>query len=390
LSSRQEIELLLKNEWGTQVNWGEVINGIAPFEKLSVKYKTKLVNDGLEVDVNLRDSGVELTPSEWHDSLEKADLVIDCRNNYEHAVGRFDKSTGLSVQVFRETFNELKPILEKHSLDSNIFIYCTGGIRCEKVGAYLKYKGYQHVNKLEGGIVKYVEFIRNKPNMSSKFRGRNFVFDQRLCSDRIGVDKPLTVCRNCGVPHDLFRNCSSCGKLLLQCNPCASSFSGTCGDDEICMREMKSDHIIRFKSDIKEIPVYSDIDLYASHHSTALERLDHLNDLRNETETQLPRSHMMSNNLQGQLLRFLLSTTQAKYVLELGCFSGFSASCLIQAMKPGGELHTCDIDEGCLKVASAFLKKTDPESMVRIHHMGGLELLENCRKENRKFDLIFV
>jgi hypothetical protein len=34
-------------------------------------------------------------------------------------------------------------------------MYCTGGIRCEKASAYMKYRGFENVFQLEGGIIEY-------------------------------------------------------------------------------------------------------------------------------------------------------------------------------------------------------------------------------------------
>eukprot|EP01034_Spumella_vulgaris_P037945 gene37945-46820_t len=62
------------------------------------------------------------------------------------------------------------------STDTNIYMYCTGGIRCEKASAYLKAKGFNNVYQLEGGIHKYLEAYPT----GGVFQGKNFVFDSRV------------------------------------------------------------------------------------------------------------------------------------------------------------------------------------------------------------------
>lgn len=38
-----------------------------------------------------------------------------------------------------------------------VVMYCTGGIRCEKAGAYMIQHGFDRVYQLKGGILKYLE-----------------------------------------------------------------------------------------------------------------------------------------------------------------------------------------------------------------------------------------
>jgi UPF0176 protein len=47
--------------------------------------------------------------------------------------------------------------------ETPILTYCTGGIRCIKVGAFLKQElGFDNVNRLEGGIISYARHLRNR------------------------------------------------------------------------------------------------------------------------------------------------------------------------------------------------------------------------------------
>ncbi|KAG7377585.1 hypothetical protein PHYPSEUDO_011421 [Phytophthora pseudosyringae] len=103
-------------------------------------------------------------------------LVLDVRNFYEHEIGRFDGATRIMVDTFRDTFDALDEILEKHEKEHDgqkpreVMMYCTGGIRCEKVGAYLtQYKGISNVQKLHGGIVNYMRFLKEQRQAASFF-----------------------------------------------------------------------------------------------------------------------------------------------------------------------------------------------------------------------------
>jgi predicted O-methyltransferase YrrM len=64
--------------------------------------------------------------------------------------------------------------------------------------------------------------------------------------------------------------------------------------------------------------------------------------LRQETE-KLPLSHMQVSPEQAQFMQFLLQMLQAKKVLELGTFTGYSALAMALALPEDSQLITCDI-----------------------------------------------
>ena len=59
-----------------------------------------------------------------------------------------------------------------------IAMFCTGGIRCEKASSYLLKNGFKNVCQLDGGILSYLEFKKNKK--STFWIGECFVFDNRV------------------------------------------------------------------------------------------------------------------------------------------------------------------------------------------------------------------
>lgn len=51
----------------------------------------------------------------------------------------------MKVDTFRDGVYLLDKLVENRDKEDDIYMYCTGGIRCSVVGPYLKNKGYQHV-----------------------------------------------------------------------------------------------------------------------------------------------------------------------------------------------------------------------------------------------------
>ena len=80
----------------------------------------------------MKNKGHYVTPKEFlslYKNKEKV-VILDARNDYESRVGKFKGAITPKIKSFREFPNFVKRLKAKK--DSNIVMYCTGGIRCEK------------------------------------------------------------------------------------------------------------------------------------------------------------------------------------------------------------------------------------------------------------------
>ena len=145
------------------------------------------------------DVGAYVKPVDWNALIADPDtLVIDTRNAYEVAIGTFDGAVNPQTDSFREfpawVDNYLAQLEEK---PTNIAMFCTGGIRCEKSTAYLVGQGYENIFHLEGGILKYLETVEAA---DSAWQGECFVFDERV-SVRHGLEEgDYDMCHACRMP----------------------------------------------------------------------------------------------------------------------------------------------------------------------------------------------
>lgn len=200
------------------------------FYKLDVKVRAKIVADGIDDPAfNPSDTGHYLDAAQWNSLMEQPDtVVIDMRNHYESEVGRFENARCPDVDTFKE---ELGKVVDEFAdnKEKRILMYCTGGIRCEKASAWMKHKGFNEVYHLEGGIINYVNQVKQL-GIPNKFQGVNFVFDQRL-QERVS-DHVLAKCHQCGNPADSHVNCANtaCHLLFIQCEKCAADYSGCCSE----------------------------------------------------------------------------------------------------------------------------------------------------------------
>lgn len=206
------------------------------FWVLRVKVRDKIVADGIEDPAfDMQKKGTYVNAEEFNRLTEDpTTVVVDMRNHYEYEVGHFDRAIEIPSDTFREQLPMADEILNEDR-DKTIIMYCTGGIRCEKASAYLLHRGYKNVHHLEGGIIHYTNTVKEK-GLANKFRGKNFVFDDRL-GERVSGEI-IACCHQCGKPCDTHVNCANeaCHLLFIQCDECAQTFDHCCS--ESCMETM--------------------------------------------------------------------------------------------------------------------------------------------------------
>ncbi|PXY02419.1 hypothetical protein DF185_07155 [Marinifilum breve] len=218
------------------------------FYKLTIKVRPKIVADGLDDNTfDTTNVGTHLSPVEFHEELSNPDnIIIDMRNHYESEVGHFENAICPDVDTFREEIDLVVRDYAKNK-DKKFLLYCTGGVRCEKASAYLKHHGFEDVNQLHGGIIAYAQEIKQL-GLESKFRGKNFVFDERL-GESIN-NEVIAKCHQCGKPCDTHTNCANddCHLLFIQCDECREHYNGCCTDECKEIIELPEEERIKLRS----------------------------------------------------------------------------------------------------------------------------------------------
>jgi UPF0176 protein len=149
------------------------------------------------------DAGHYVAPQDWNALISDPDtIVIDTRNDYEVAIGTFERAIDPHTRTFRDFpawFREQRDRLIGDREQPRIAMFCTGGIRCEKATAFLKAEGLGEVYHLKGGILKYLETV---PPEQSLWRGECFVFDQRVAVTHDLEPGSSELCHACMRPID--------------------------------------------------------------------------------------------------------------------------------------------------------------------------------------------
>ncbi len=216
--------------------------------RLHVRWRKTLVNcgaaePGLDRIVAAAQRTATLDAASWNAELDndKA-LLIDARNGYETEVGRMEgaraRVVGAGAKTFRDQIEQLLEELRQAKAaetQPRILMFCTSGIRCEKLAAVLEEHGHSNVAQLGGGVTAYVRTAREQ-GLPLRFRGRLFTFDDRIGADV--TDEALGKCHLCGSPARLHHNCEflGCHNLNLQCEACYRRLLGACS--EPCMESL--------------------------------------------------------------------------------------------------------------------------------------------------------
>lgn len=181
----------------TDLEFRESYAEALPFDRMKVRLKREIVTLGLpEIDPN-EQVGVYVNPKEWNTLIADPDVtVIDTRNEYEVAIGSFQRAQNPKTESFRQFPDYVQTQLDP-SQHKKVALFCTGGIRCEKASAYLLAQGFQEVYHLKGGILKYLEDV---PAEESLWQGECFVFDQRVAIQHGLEEGTHDMCRSCGHP----------------------------------------------------------------------------------------------------------------------------------------------------------------------------------------------
>lgn len=200
------------------------------FWVLKIKIRVKIVADGInDPSFNMSKKGKYVDATAFNElSTDPNTVIVDMRNHYEYEVGHFENAIEIPSDTFREQLPMAAEMLDDKK-DKNIIMYCTGGIRCEKASAYMLHRGFKNVFHLEGGIIHYANQV-NEENLSNKFHGKNFVFDDRL-GERI-TDEIISNCHQCGSKADTHTNCKNegCHLLFIQCEVCSEKYKGCCSE----------------------------------------------------------------------------------------------------------------------------------------------------------------
>jgi UPF0176 protein len=222
------------------------------FPKMIVRYRKEIVALGVVYKAEeILKSKRKLSVDEFKkimDSGEDKYAILDMRNNYEFKLGHFKNAVPADTISFREVTQFVDKYKEQFA-GKEIIMYCTGGIRCEKLSVLLDQHGLPGVYQLDGGVVKYVNSYND-----GNWLGNLYTFDDRI-SSQVGDEKTHRIISRChftGEPNEDYHNCryGPCNAQIIAKPKAYRKHLGFCSED--CAKNAFTDLFIR---DVKWDPI---------------------------------------------------------------------------------------------------------------------------------------
>jgi predicted O-methyltransferase YrrM len=131
--------------------------------------------------------------------------------------------------------------------------------------------------------------------------------------------------------------------------------------------------------------VPEEIEAYAAAHTTPPDEL--LAELAEETRATLSSPQMLTGPIEGRFLELLVHGMQARRVLELGTYSGYSSLSMAGGLPHGGHIDTCEVDETHAEVARRYIARSPYADRITVHLGPALETIERLEGD---FDFVFI
>src|ERR1041385_4043093 len=121
------------------------------------------------------------------------------------------------------------------------------------------------------------------------------------------------------------------------------------------------------------------IEKYAEAFSTA--EPAHLQNLARETNLKTYMPRMLSGHLQGRILSMLSKIVQPKLIVEVGTFTGYSASCLAEGLSENGKLITFELSDEMASIAKKHFESSGLSEKIELRIGNAKNLLGEINEE---------
>src|SRR6056297_1751796 len=101
---------------------------------------------------------------------------------------------------------------------------------------------------------------------------------------------------------------------------------------------------------------FQKLDEYIRAHSEP--ESDLLKELDRQTHLKILRPRMLSGHIQGRVLSMISKMLAPELIFEIGTFTGYSAICLAEGLKPAGKLITVDVNDEIEAFTQSFLDRS--------------------------------
>lgn len=127
---------------------------------------------------------------------------------------------------------------------------------------------------------------------------------------------------------------------------------------------------------------------YIREHSTPQSEALEWIEKQTNIHTNYPR--MLSGRVQGRFLTMLTELCGARQVLEIGCFTGYSALCFAYGVGEGGHVDTLEINDELEELTRRGWQRSGMEDRITLHIGDALDTLKTLSGQGRLYDLVYI
>jgi caffeoyl-CoA O-methyltransferase len=131
--------------------------------------------------------------------------------------------------------------------------------------------------------------------------------------------------------------------------------------------------------------VDANVERYAEEHTTPAGDL--FDRLATETREKTEIPQMMVGRIEGKFLEFLVRTTRAEQVLELGTFTGYSSISMARGLTGTGRVISCDVNPETTAIARRYAEEVGVDDRIEYRLGPALDAIGSL---DGPFDLIFI
>lgn len=112
-----------------------------------------------------------------------------------------------------------------------------------------------------------------------------------------------------------------------------------------------------------------------------------LQELNRKTHLSVLQPRMLSGHFQGRVLSMLSHMIQPERVLEIGTYTGYSALCFAEGLKPNGKVITIDVNEELEDLVREYIAKAGLEEKIDYRIGDATQIIPTLEEE---FDIVFI
>jgi len=128
-----------------------------------------------------------------------------------------------------------------------------------------------------------------------------------------------------------------------------------------------------------------EIEKYSADHTGRESEL--LQKINRETHLKVMMPRMLSGHFQGRFLSMISKMIQPDRILEIGTYTGYSALCFCEGLKPNGKLITIDNNEELEERVRGYFKESDYNDRIEFIVGNAMNVIPEL---NETFDLVFI